>query len=117
MDLIAAPIDDEENKAMYEEQRQMVAGMSLTDNGIIEKDICKKCNKSRPPTSDEHTNEENDMWLLCEQCDSWTHAVCVLDYLKSIGVTDLSQEALEGVEFVCCTKDEAMTDAWTANNE
>ena len=103
------PVDDEENKAMYEEGPEGLVsslGAGLADsafNGENDESTCNRCNNPRPPV--ELTTEDKDVWIFCENCQKWSHAVCVQDLLQKKGITDLSDKALEDVHFVCCGED------------
>lgn len=65
-------------------------------------EICKKCNKPSPPNEVSIPANENVDWLQCERCYSWYHAVCVQDKLLKIGITTISEETLNDVNFYCC---------------
>ena len=98
-------VDDEENKAMYEGPEGLASQISLADGGLNGEidSICARCSNPRPPI--EAAEADKDVWLQCESCEKWSHAVCVQDLLQKKGITDLSDKALEDFHFVCCGDD------------
>lgn len=67
--------DIEENKAMYDSQ-DVMSSMGLADNTINGEDgVCGKCNQPRPPQ--EIAKDFDGLWVGCDRCDAWYHAVCV----------------------------------------
>ena len=68
-------VDIEENKAMYDSQ-DVMGSMGLADNAINGEDgVCAKCSQPRPPL--DIAKEFDGMWVGCDRCDNWFHAVCV----------------------------------------
>ena len=81
---------------------EMADPLGLADGGLVEDSICKKCGQLKPP-QEEQSVDDNYLWVQCDQCTLWVHAVCVLEKLKLQGIEYLSQEALDGIEsFICC---------------
>ena len=90
------------------------ATISMADNAISveDHDICKKCGLARPPpelisNASMGTLPDTELvWIGCEVCDSWMHAVCVADMLRTKhGITQITEEAIDKIpdgEFVCC---------------
>lgn len=90
---------DEEAKGMLVDP--LAGSMGLADNGMnADEGVCKKCNKPRPPP-DELSNDDNLVWVGCDKCPSWFHSVCIVDKLRDMGLTNYSQEALDGIDFIC----------------
>ena len=96
-------VDIEENKAMYDGQDVMTMG--LADNAMNGEDgVCQKCNSHRPPpeVAKDFDTLTVAMWVGCDKCESWFHAVCVHDKLAKMGITKCTHEILEKTNFICC---------------
>ena len=50
-----------------------------------EGDICFECEKENPPETQDDNDDDDIMWICCDGCNNWCHAIC-----SSILETDLS---------------------------
>ena len=90
---------DEETKVIYETDNFQPGNVG--DVGIGDDYNCGRCGKARPP----HYTESNDdyLWIECNKCEKWSHADCVRDKLKKLGVHEITSQSLEDIEiFYCC---------------
>ena len=88
---------------MFDGQDLLMGSIGLADSAINGEDgVCKKCGKPRPPQ--ELSTETDLLWLECEVCKFWVHAVCVQDILQEQGITSLSEEAIAELKFACCSE-------------
>lgn len=93
---------DEENKTMNDgHQLDTINQLAHYEQ---EDGVCKNCESSRPPEELARDQDESLLWVFCEKCESWLHAICVRDKLNDMGIKSdiLTKEILEEVEFFCC---------------
>ena len=73
---------------LYSSQDTLAGGIGLNDNGLAGDDEhCKVCNQARPPQETIIDENKALIWIGCDRCQAWMHAVCVLDKLAKLGIT------------------------------
>lgn len=66
---------EEAPQQIFQSQDPIIGSTGLVDNAM-EGDICAKCTCTRPPSEPDLIGDEL-LWLCCDTCGKWVHAVCV----------------------------------------